>query len=436
MSEERQLPQSHDAEQATLGAALLGADGSRQVGAMAADAGLKPEHFYLPRHQIMFQAMLALFDRRDPVDVLTMCEELARRGRLDDVGGTAYVHMLPDVVPAAGNFRSYADRVVELAGFRRVIEAARLLEAAAYDQDDSAIAEAQGRLLKREGPRRRLSREERQQALMDHVQRGEVRTWPWPFARLNEMTGGAWPGHFTAVVGPSQHGKSVFVDQALESFTKAGARCCAYLTEMTELERDLRSVSRGENLPLHRLQLARLRETDQRPFAHGIDNLPRFEMQKIGTLTAAELLRDIQRERWDVALVDLAIAVFGRKTEELDRNMDLFAGLATDTGTAIIGTFHLNRSAFAPGSPYPAEPTVGQIRGSGSIHDIATNVISVYLHEGRDENSEPTGDPGDQGTIRILKVKNGIKGRVPVDFRGGRAEFIEVPESEAAERAA
>src|SRR5205823_9785317 len=74
------------------------------------DVKLKPEDFYRERHRLIFRAMIRLKDKTDPepVDVLTVCEELDRAGELEEAGGTAFVHSLPNLVPAAGNARHYA----------------------------------------------------------------------------------------------------------------------------------------------------------------------------------------------------------------------------------------------------------------------------------------------------------------------------------------
>jgi replicative DNA helicase len=213
---------------------------------------------------------------------------------------------------------------------------------------------------------------------------------------------------------------SVLADQVLEVARKHGARCCAYLTEMTPLERDLRFVARRADIPLKRLMHAKLAdEGERRRFARAVEELP-FEIVPAGTWTVADIGRDIRRRAASVVVIDLLNAISGRDTRDIDESVARLAGVANDTGCHIIGCHHLNRARLT-GATYPPEPNQGDIRGSGSVFDLATNVLSVYRHE-RDDS----GEPGEEATLRFLKVKNGIVGKLGVVFNGNRMRF-EVP---------
>ena len=95
---DRLPPQDIDAEMSVLGAVLIAEAALSQL---QVDVRLRPEDFYLPKHGAIFKAMVALADRSEPVDALTVSAELERQGELAQVGGTAYVHSLPSSVPAA-----------------------------------------------------------------------------------------------------------------------------------------------------------------------------------------------------------------------------------------------------------------------------------------------------------------------------------------------
>ena len=357
-----------------LGAVLLTGDGRGAVAALTA-SGLAAEDFYRERHRRVFRAMVRLTDTGEPVDALTVSEDLARVGELEDAGGASYVHSLANVVPSASNFRAYAEIVKDHSRRRLVIDCGRELIDAVMRGDHDAIAEAEGKL----GGRRTvagLTIEQRQERFAAHLQRGEVETWPWPFHKLNQMTGGIWRGHLTVLIGWSGHGKSVLADQILETVAKHGARCAAYLTEMSALERDLRFVARRTDVPLKRLMLSKLTDEEREMCFRKIDALP-FEIVPAGTMTAVEIGRDIRRRGLDVAVVDLLNVVTGREVKDIDESVARLAGLANDTGCHIIGAQHLNRSRLTGHGTYPPEPMQGDIRGSGAVHDLATNVLAV-----------------------------------------------------------
>src|SRR6202161_1452061 len=97
-------PHNLDAEQSVLGAILLS---DRSLYALVIEEGLRADDFYRERHGTIYEAMLALYNESEPVDVLTVTDRLRQSGKLEDVGGVATVDGLTGVVPAAGHARRY-----------------------------------------------------------------------------------------------------------------------------------------------------------------------------------------------------------------------------------------------------------------------------------------------------------------------------------------
>src|ERR671938_667323 len=120
-------PQNEEAETSVLGAILLS---EQALDGLMIDVKLRPDDFYRERHRLIFRAMLRLKDKADPepIDALTVSEELARAGELDEAGGPGYVHSLPNLVPAAANVRHYARIVKEHALMRRLLAEARKIQ--------------------------------------------------------------------------------------------------------------------------------------------------------------------------------------------------------------------------------------------------------------------------------------------------------------------
>src|SRR5512137_541661 len=111
-------PHNLDAEQSVLGAILLS---DRSLYALVIEEGLHAEDFYRERHGVIYEAMLALYNESEPVDVVTVTDRLRQMGKLEDVGGPAAVDELTGVVPAAGHARRYAQIVRENALLRRLL---------------------------------------------------------------------------------------------------------------------------------------------------------------------------------------------------------------------------------------------------------------------------------------------------------------------------
>ena len=117
-------PHNLEAETSVLGAILLA---EQALDGVLIDVKLSPEDFYRERHRLIFRAMLRLKEKTvpEPIDALTVSEELTRSGELEESGGTAYVHSLPNLVPTAGNAKHYAKIVKEHALLRRLLATTR-----------------------------------------------------------------------------------------------------------------------------------------------------------------------------------------------------------------------------------------------------------------------------------------------------------------------
>ncbi len=128
-------PHNLDAEQSVLGAILLS---DRSLYALVIEEGLRPEDFYRERHGTVYEAMLALYNESEPVDVLTVTDRLRQMGKLEEVGGAATVDELTGVVPAAGHARRYAQIVRENALLRRLLKSTYEIQESVLGHDARA----------------------------------------------------------------------------------------------------------------------------------------------------------------------------------------------------------------------------------------------------------------------------------------------------------
>jgi len=132
---ERIPPQNLDAEQSVLGSMLLDRDAIARV-----VEALRPEDFYRDVHRTIYTAMLELFERGEPVDLVTVTNKLGGMGKLEDIGGTTYLASLPNTVPTAANAEFYASIVLEKAMLRALISAGTHIASLGYEgADDVAV---------------------------------------------------------------------------------------------------------------------------------------------------------------------------------------------------------------------------------------------------------------------------------------------------------
>ncbi|HEU5440617.1 MAG TPA: replicative DNA helicase [Ktedonobacterales bacterium] len=135
MAVEKLLPQNVEAEAGVLGSLLIDPEAIVQV----ADF-LKPEDFYSEAHRTIYQAAVDLYESHEPADLLTLCDELGRRGKLEEVGGASYVSSLANQVPTSRNVKHYAQIVERTAILRRLIHAAGQIAGVAYSEPDADTA--------------------------------------------------------------------------------------------------------------------------------------------------------------------------------------------------------------------------------------------------------------------------------------------------------
>lgn len=132
---ERLPPQSLEAEQAVLGALLVSGDGVSRV----VDV-LQPEYFYRKAHQLVYAAMLDLYDKNEPIDIVTVSQSLKDEGKLELVGGRQYITDLSTSVATTANLEYYAKLVQEKALLRSLIKAGTEIVGNCYEETEADVA--------------------------------------------------------------------------------------------------------------------------------------------------------------------------------------------------------------------------------------------------------------------------------------------------------
>src|SRR5947199_5907321 len=132
---EKLLPQNIEAECGVLGSIIIDPEAIVQV----ADF-LQPDDFYRDAHRTIYEVILQLYEQREPADFITICDELERRNKLEEVGGASYITSLINQVPTSGNVEYYGRIVERTAILRRLIHAAGQIAALAYEEADATVA--------------------------------------------------------------------------------------------------------------------------------------------------------------------------------------------------------------------------------------------------------------------------------------------------------
>ena len=265
--EPRQAPRL--AEEAVLGALLIDSDAIIRVSTV-----LKAEDFYREKNGWIFRAALALHERHEPIDFLTVCDELERKGQLDEVGGPAFLTGLINVVPTSIHIEHYATIVQRAAIRRRLIEAAGQIAALAYKEEDDVdevvdraeqvvFAVSSARLSRSVVPLRSAVSDyyDRVEYLNKH--KGQMIGLPTGFARLDEILGGMQRSDMLVLAARPSMGKtSLALNIAYNVALKEELGVASFSLEMSKQQLVMRMLGSSAQFNLHNLRRGKLRAED------------------------------------------------------------------------------------------------------------------------------------------------------------------------------
>jgi replicative DNA helicase len=227
-------PHNEEAEASVLGAILLT---EQALDGVLLEVGLRPDHFYRPRHQLIFRAMIRLKEKAEPeaVDALTVCDDLRSHGELEAAGSEAYVHSLPTVVPAVGAVLDYARIVRDDALMRGILDTTRRIQAevlAHRGEPRDLIERAEAELFKigHEGGLAEMRSIE--DVLHEEIDKLEelsrkgvgLTGTPSGFTDIDELTGGFQPGNLIVLAARPSMGKCLTGDAAIFDPTTGSSR--------------------------------------------------------------------------------------------------------------------------------------------------------------------------------------------------------------------
>jgi replicative DNA helicase len=354
----------------------------------------------------MFQAICNLAEQNKSVDSLTVQAELIRMGIEPDMNR---IERMAASVPSPGHALSYAGLVVEEAQWRVRLQASYAIASAVGERDSEAMAEAQA-MLEQDLVHHDSDYEPHDLTEIGHRllegQAGAV--IPWPFEQLNRLTaGGMRRGQMILLAGHTSHGKSFLLDQILERASK-DCRVRLYMNEMTLEERLARRLSRQANVPYERLMEGRLDGEQRSRVEKELGKGQPYGITYCPGWSAEDIANHIRAHRWDLAAVDILHRIPYKDTRELDLISSNLANCAKQSNTALILVSHLNEGRVI-GAVRP-RPTLGDIRGTGSLKNDADVVLFLY----RKQSEE--GEPTDEAAIYFAKVRGGRVGGLKARF--------------------
>jgi replicative DNA helicase len=429
MAVEKLLPQNIEAEAGVLGSLLIDPGAIVQV----ADF-LRPEDFYREAHREIYRAVLDLYETSDPADLITLTDELQRRGKLDEVGGISYVSSLANQVPTSANVEYYGHIVERTSILRRLISAAGQIAAVAYSEPDASVALDEAEKLvfnvsqrfTRDDlePIRETLREYIDKLDQLHEHRGTIVGVATGFSDLDKMTGGLQKSDLVILAARPAVGKTALaLSLAHNSALRFGRKIAVFSLEMSKEQLAARMLSMDAGVDQQKLRTGNINDEEWDRISESVGRLSEADIYIDDTpgITMVEMRSKARRlmmeHGFDLLIVDYLQLMQGsgagrgheNRVMEISEISRGLKGLARELNIPVLALSQLSRAVE---SRTEKKPQLSDLRESGSIEQDADIVMFIY----RDEVYNPDSERKNIADIIVAKHRNGPIGQVSLYF--------------------
>jgi replicative DNA helicase len=437
-SGERTPPHDLLAEQSALGGMLLSKDAVADV-----IETVRGVDFYIPKHEVVFDAILSLYSHGEPTDVIAVTDELTKSGQLQRGGGAEYLHTLTGLVPTAANAGYYATIVAEKAVLRRLVEAGTRIVQMGYASEGEVtdlVNNAQAEIYGVTGgvdSEDYVPLVEAIDTAVDEIERargrdGEMAGVPTGFAELDDLTNGLHGGQLIIVAARPGLGKSTLaLDFARSATIKHDQASIFFSLEMGRSEIAMRLLAAEASIPMHILRKGNMEQRDWDKLANVrgqiadaplyIDDSPNMTLVEI----RAKCRRLSQRAGLKLVVIDyLQLMTSGKKVESRQQEVSEFSRalklLAKELNVPVIALSQLNRG---PEQRADKKPVLADLRESGSLEQDADIVILLHREDAYERDHPRAGE----ADLIVAKHRNGRTDTIPVSFAGMYSRFTDMP---------
>jgi replicative DNA helicase len=434
----KSVPANIEAERAVLGALMIDPDALIKIANF-----LRAEDFYRERHGWIYDAMSTLNERHEPLDFVTLTDELERRGKLEDVGGPAYLTDLISSTPTAIYVDHYARIVERTAVLRRLISAAGKIAELAYDESqdvDEVVDRAEQIVFGVSESRIHRDLTPIRAVITNVVERIDFLTRnrntlmgvPTGFVKLDEILGGMQKSDLVILAGRPGMGKTSFaLSIALNAARRNNARVAVFSLEMSNEQLVQRLLSMETAIDSHRLRLGNIHEDEWPILLEGanmlaatpifIDDTPAASVNDLRT----KARRLYAEHGLDMILIDYMQLMTGggsgggrneNRQQEISYISRSLKSLARELNVPVIALSQLSRAVEARSDK---RPMLSDLRESGSIEQDADVVLFIYREDYYVEES----DRQNIADVMVAKHRHGSTGNVSLFFRKELTQF-------------
>lgn len=428
-------PNSIKAEQSVLGSMILDKDAI-----IAATEILRPEDFYKEANQEIYESILNLYNNNEPVDLITLSEELRKRDTLEAIGGVGYLADLSDGVSTTANIKSYCEIVEEKSLLRRLIKASNEIISEGYKDDkdiENVIDLAEKRIFEITQRKSHEGFTPIKTALMETLTKieemaqnqGELTGITTGFIDLDDKTSGLQKSNLILVAARPSMGKTAFsINVAQNSAMKANKSVAIFSLEMSKGQLVQRMLSSESNIEIQKIISGNLSEEEWVRLSKAMGPLSQANIYIDDTpaISLAEMKAKCRRlkieQGLDMVLIDYLQLMSGdqrseNRQQEISKLSRGLKEMARELDIAVVALSQLSR---APELRSDHRPIMSDLRESGAIEQDADVVMMLY----RDEYYHPDTEKKNIGEVIITKQRNGPTGTVELVWMGQYTKFL------------
>lgn len=432
-------PQDIVAEKSLLGAIMISDGILPEILTM-----LKPRDFYEKRHEIIFAAMIALYDQHKPVDLLTLTAELRSQKKLKEVGGATYLTELSNFVPAAAHAKAYADIVEKASVRRRLIKAGTDIANKAYTDDaevNDLIGAAERDLFEVSDKIVKSDYVAMDELLADafdrieelHKNKGALRGLKTGFRDLDKVTAGFQKGDLIIVGARPAMGKTTFAQNLAYNIASINKKGVLFFSmEMAANEIIDRMISDVSGVDNWKMRTGNLSDQEFQKIGDALaemDEIPIF-IDDTSSMTIMELRNKARRAMHDhdigIVIVDYLQLIAGsdryagnrvQEVTEISRGLKI---LARELSIPVVALAQLSRNVTGRENP---RPILSDLRESGSIEQDADLVMFLHRPDYYRQNDDDYEETHITELI-IAKHRHGAVGKIELYFHPELLRFM------------
>ncbi len=427
---DRMPPQNIDAEQAVLGAMLIKKEAIAEVSQL-----LRPEDFYRDAHKIIYEAMLALFNRNEPADIVTVTNYLDKENKLDKVGGITFVTALANIVPTAANVNFHANIVREKADLRHLINTATDIAGMAYEATDDVadVIDKSEKMIMEVANRQNVSAfTPMQEIVMEtfdkintlYESKGGLTGISCGFKDLDALTSGLQASDLILVAARPSMGKTAFTLNIAANVAIKEKKTVAFFSlEMSKQQLVQRMLCSEGRIDSQKLKNADLSTEDWEKLVRTADKVSAAPLYIDDTagITVMELRSKARRLKaehgLDLIIIDYLQLMQGRskggsdnRQQEISEISRSLKAVARELNVPVIALSQLSRSVE---SRQIKRPMLSDLRESGSLEQDADIVMFLY----REDYYDPETANKNITEVIVAKHRNGPVDTVKMFFK-------------------